>query len=78
MKNLTDELITYQLCMIGKKMEDIKNDPVWYSTNTFNKTQAEEFKKYAIGVIKKSEKCSLKLAKAKFMWFDLMYGLKVI
>ena len=46
--NITDHLIEYQLQMIGKTVEDVKDDEEWYFNNTFTQEQHEEFKRYAI------------------------------
>lgn len=75
--NITEHLIEYQLNMVGKTVEDAKNDPTWYSNNTFTSKQAELFKSYAIPLLRKIFKFNKKKAEQSFAWFDLGYGLKV-
>jgi hypothetical protein len=76
-KNLYDHLVKYELNVIGKTIEEVKEDKWWFSNNTFTTEQHEEFKKYAIELIKKTLKLGEKKAKLQFSWFDLQYGLKV-
>ena len=76
-ENIVMHLIEYQLSMSGTTWSDVKDDEKWYFNNTLTSEQAEEFKKYATPLIKKTFKCSLEKAKKEFMWFDLSWGLKI-
>lgn len=49
----------------------------WFMYYTFTEEEAEEFKKWAILVIKKALKCRKKIAEKEFSWFNLAYGLKI-
>ena len=75
--NITDHLIEYQLKMIGKTMEDIKSDEKWYYNNTFTQEQHDQFKAYAIPLLKKIFKFNKSKAESTFIWFDLQFGLKI-
>jgi len=75
--NITDHLIEYQLNMIGKTIEDVKKDEVWYHTNTFTQEQFEEFKTYAIPLLKKIFKFNKSKAESTFSWFNLQFGLRI-
>jgi hypothetical protein len=75
--NITEHLIEYQLNMIGKTMEDASKDPEWYSNFTMSKTQADDFKKYSIPLIKKVFKCNRKKAENTFEWFWFEFGLRI-
>jgi len=76
--NITDHLIEYQLKMVGKTVDEIKEDELWYSNNTMTEEQREEFKRYAIPLLKKIFKFNKSKAESTFGWFDLQYGLKII
>jgi len=75
--NISDHLIEYQLNMIGKTIEQVKDDELWYQTNTLTSRQYEMFKSYAIPLLRKVFKFNKGKAEQTFAWFDLMYGLKV-
>jgi uroporphyrinogen-III decarboxylase len=74
--NITEHLIEYQLNMIGKTIDVVKNDEKWYENNTITIEQEEEFKKYAIPLLKKIFKFNKSKAESTFGWFILGYGLK--
>ena len=76
-QNLGDHLIEYQLAMVGKELSDILDDPEWYRNNTMTQEQFEEFKAYAIPLIKKVHRCSKTMAAGLFAWFDLSLGLRI-
>lgn len=63
--------------MIGKTMEDVKSDEEWYTNNTFTQEQHDQFKAYAIPLLKKIFKFNKAKAESTFSWFDLQFGLKI-
>lgn len=75
--NITDHLIEYQLNMIGKTINEIKEDELWYVNNTMTEEQYEEFKRYAIPLLKKIFKFNKGKAESTFSWFNLQFGLKI-
>ena len=75
--NISEHLIEYQLNMIGKTINDVKGDEEWYSNNTMTQEQHEEFKRYAIPLLKKIFKFNKAKAEQTFGWFDLQFGLKI-
>ena len=75
--NISDHLIEYQLKMIGKTVADVSNDEMWYHTNTMTQEQHEEFKRYAIPLLKKIFKFNKGKAESTFGWFDLQFGLRI-
>ena len=75
--NITDHLIEYQLKMVGKTVDEIKEDELWYSNNTMTEEQHEEFKRYAIPLLKKIFKFNKSKAESTFGWFDLQFGLRI-
>jgi hypothetical protein len=75
--NISDHLIEYQLKMIGKTVADVSNDEMWYFNNTMTQEQHEEFKRYAIPLLKKIFKFNKGRAESTFGWFNLQFGLRI-
>jgi hypothetical protein len=75
--NIADHLIEYQLKMIGKTVLDVEGDERWYSNNTMTPEQHEEFKAYAIPLLKKIFKFNKSRAERTFGWFNLQFGLRI-
>lgn len=75
--NISDHLVEYQLKMIGKTLLDVSNDELWYYNNTMTPEQHEEFKAYAIPLLKKIFKFNKARAEQTFGWFDLQFGLRI-
>jgi hypothetical protein len=75
--NVSEHLVDYQLKMIGKTIEDVKNDEQWYYNNTMTEEQHEEFKRYAIPLLKKIFKFNKAKAENTFSWFNLQFGLRI-
>ena len=75
--NITRHLIEYQLDMVGKRLVDTLDDDMWYFNWTMTQEQHEEFKRYAIPLIKKIFKCNKGRAESTFGWFDLQFGLRI-
>lgn len=75
--NINDHLIEYQLNMIGKTIDAIKDDEEWFSNNTMTSKQHEVFKAYAIPLLRKIFKFNKGKAEQTFQWFDLGYGLRI-
>lgn len=75
--NISDHLVEYQLKMIGKTVLDVSGDELWYYNNTMTPEQHEEFKQYAISLLKKTFKFNKAKAESTFGWFDLQFGLRI-
>ena len=75
--NVSEHLVEYQLKMIGKTLFDIRGDKEWYINNTMTEEQHEEFKRYAIPLLKKIFKFNKGKAEQTFQWFDLQFGLRI-
>ncbi len=75
--NITKHLVEYQLGMVGKTMLDTLDDDKWYFNITMTQEQHEEFKRYAIPLLKKIFKFNKTKADATFNWFNLAYGLRI-
>jgi hypothetical protein len=76
-ETISDHLVDYQLSMIGKTMAEALKTEEWYSEWTMTDAQHEEFKAYAIPLIKKVYKCNKKRAEDTFSWFNLKFGLRI-
>jgi hypothetical protein len=76
-ENIGDYLIDYQLGMIGKSTQEAFMTKEWYSKWTMTQQQHDEFKAYAIPLMKKVFKINKSRAEANFQWFDLQFGLRI-
>ena len=75
--NIADHLIRYQLDMVGKTYEEAQKDDMWFFNWTLTQEQADQFKAYAIPLIKKVFKCNKRKAESTFAWFFLEFGLRI-
>ena len=75
--NITRHLIEYQLDMVGKRLVDTLDDDMWYFNWTMTQEQHEEFKRYAIPLLKKIFKFNKAKAEQTFDWFNLQFGLRI-
>ena len=75
--NITKHLIEYQLDMVGKRLVDTLDDDMWYFNWTMTQEQHEEFKRYAIPLLKKIFKFNKGRAEQTFDWFNLQFGLRI-
>jgi len=76
-ENIGDHLVSYQLEMVGKSMQEAYMTKEWYSKWTMTTEQHEVFKAYALPLIKKVFKCNKSKAENTFDWFDLQFGLRI-
>ena len=75
--NIADHLLEHQLALVNKTVTDALKDDMWFFNWTLTVEQYEEFRKYAIPLIKKTFKCNKAKAEQTFGWFDLQFGLRV-
>ncbi len=75
--NLQEHLLTHQLSIVGKTIEDAKKQKDWFQEWTITEEQHNQFKDYAIPLIQKTLKCSKSHAIKSFQWFDLGFGLRL-
>lgn len=75
--NISEHLLEYQLSLIGKTVKDAVEYKEWLREWSLTRKQSEEFKKYAIPLIKKTFKCNKGKAVSTFNWWDLQFGLKI-
>ena len=76
-ENITRHLIEYQLAMVGKSMMDTLDDDKWYFNITMTREQFEEFKLYAVKLIRKTFKCNKLNGEKRFDSFNLALGLRI-
>ena len=75
--NIADHLVEYQLNMVGKTMAEAYKTDEWYHKWTMTDEQFEEFKNYAIPLLKKIFRCNKRRAESIFSWFILQFGLRI-
>lgn len=75
--NVAEHLIEYQLAIVGKTMADALKDDMWFFNWTMTQDEHNQFKAYAIPLIKKVFKCNRKRAESTFAWLDLEFGLRI-
>ena len=75
--NIAEHLVEYQLEMVGRTIAEAKKDDMWYFNWTMTKAQHDEFKAYAIPLLKKVFKCNKTKAEQTFSWFDMQFGLRI-
>jgi len=75
--NITKHLVEYQLKMVGKTLLDTLDDDNWYFNITMTQTEYEEFRKYAIKLIRKTFRCNRLRGESTFDWFNLQFGLRI-
>ncbi len=75
--NVADHLLEYQLAMVGKTIEEARKDDMWYFNWTLTTEQYEEFRKYAVPLLKKVFKFNTRKAQQTFDWFNLQFGLRI-
>jgi hypothetical protein len=76
-ENIADHLIDYQLGMIDKSTQEAYMTKEWYDKWTMTQEQHDEFKAYALPLLKKVFKCNKSRAEDTFNWFDLEFGLRI-
>jgi hypothetical protein len=76
-ETISDHLLEYQLDMVGKTVAEAYKTEEWYSKWTITEEQHEQFKSYAVPLLKKVFKCNKKRAEDIFGWFDLQFGLRI-
>lgn len=76
-ENISKHLVEYQLNMVGKSLIDTLSDDMWYFNITMTQKQHEEFKIYAVKLIRKIFKCNKSRGEETFNWFNLQFGLRI-
>ena len=76
-ENIADHLVDYQLGMIGKSIQEAHMTKEWYNKWTMTQEQHDQFKAYALPLIKKVFKCNKSRAESTFDFFDLQFGLRI-
>ncbi len=75
--NIANHLVEYQLAIINKTIDDAMSDDMWFFNWTMTEEQHNQFKAYAIPLIKKVFKCNKKRAESTFQWLNLQFGLRI-
>jgi hypothetical protein len=75
--NITKHLVEYQLKMVGKTLLDTLDDDNWYFNITMTQTEFDEFRKYAVKLIRKTFRCNRLRGESTFDWFNMQFGLRI-
>jgi hypothetical protein len=76
-ETISEHLIDYQLYMIGKSIQEAHMTREWYNKWTMTQEQHDQFKAYALPLLKKVFKCNKSRAESTFDFFDLQFGLRI-
>jgi hypothetical protein len=76
-ENVTSHLLEYELGLIGKDLTVLVDDDRFRFNNTLTRIQYQEFKKYAIKLLKKTFKFNSSKALDTFEWFYQKFGLRI-
>ena len=75
--NITKHLVEYQLKMVGKTLLDTLDDDNWYFNITMTQAEFDEFRKYAVKLIRKTFRCNRLRGESTFDWFNMQFGLRI-
>lgn len=76
--NIADHLLEYQFNLIGKTVSDAVKDETWIVAWSLTPEQYEQFKSYAVPLLKKVFKFNKAKAEQTFQWFNVQFGLQVL
>lgn len=75
--NMIYHLLEYQFNIVGKTYEDTIKEHRWKTEWTITEAQLEQFRDYAIPLIKKVFRCNKSKAQGTFDWFQEHLGLRI-
>lgn len=76
-ENIAEHLIEYQLGLIGKTIDEVKEYENWFNKFSMTDEDFVKLKSYAIPLLKKVFKCNKSNAEKTFDWFNLQFGLRI-
>lgn len=78
-KKFIRDAINKQLMLAKHKVryEDVEKLEDWYTKYTMTKKQHDKWKEWFLVQFKKDFGRSVRFADREFLWFDLMWGLKI-
>ena len=71
------DMMNKQLEHYGKTIDQVKDEPEWFSKYTMTTSQYEAWRTYCINLIAKKLRISKKLAAKEFTWVNLQHGLRI-
>lgn len=77
-EELVNEMLNKQLAFVGKTVDDVRDEPEWYSHYTITEEQYEEWRAFCLNILNKKFRYTKKRAEYEFSFMNLMWGLKVI
>jgi len=75
--NITSHLIKYELEMIGKTLVDAVENDRWWFEFTMTHNQFDQFRSYALPLIRKTFKCNKAKAEHTFGWYWDNFGVRL-
>jgi hypothetical protein len=76
-ENISEHLLDYQLSMIDRSIYEALINPKWREEWCINEEQYNQFKRYAIPLLKKVFRCNKSKAEKTLEWFHSQFGLKI-
>lgn len=71
------EAIYKELDLAGVSHSVLEKDKEWFSNNTMNQQQHQQWREWFIAESRKRFRLTKKLAEKEFSYFDLSYGLRI-
>lgn len=75
--NISRHLVEYELEMVGKTLANTIDDIMWRFNFTMTRNQFEQFRSYAIPLLKKTFKFNKRKAEDTFKWFYDNFGVRI-
>lgn len=72
------EMLNKQLAFVGKTVEDVKDEPEWFSNYSITEEQFKEWETFCMKILEKKFRMTKARAKYEFAFMNLNWGLKVI
>ncbi|MFN9112864.1 MAG: hypothetical protein ACK5XN_22595 [Bacteroidota bacterium] len=76
-ENIERHLLEYQLSMVDKTLMDTIDDDKWWFNITMTQEQHNEFRNYAVKLIRKTFRCNKANGEKTFDWFNGNFGLRI-
>lgn len=76
-ENIGNHLLEYELSLVGKTKILILDNDMWRFDWVLTMGQYNEFKTYAVPLLKKTFKCNSTKANGIFDWFYQQFGLRI-
>jgi len=75
--NITEHLIKYELEIVGKTLVQAVENDRWNFEFAITRSQFEQFRSYALPLLRKTFKCNKAKAEHTFGWYWSNFGLRI-